>query len=59
MEMAATTIEKRAVGLLAAFERAGKSVSRVTVEGQKIEIVLALPKDNDDFDRIDMRHDKT
>ena len=57
--MAATTIEKRALGLLTAFENAGKSVNRVTIEGRKIEIVLAEPKNDDDFDRIEMRYDKT
>lgn len=56
--MGMTTIEKRALGLLKTFERAGKVVSRVTVEGRKIEIVLSQPKAEDEFDRIDMRHDK-
>lgn len=57
--MAATTIEKQALNLLKAFERAGKPVNRVSVEGRRIEIVLAAPKEEDDFDRIDMRHGKT
>ena len=57
--MAATPIEKKALGLLNTFERAGKSVSRVTIEGCKIEIVLSKPKQTDEFERIDMRHDKT
>jgi len=57
--MTVTTIEKKALGLLNAFEHAGKSVSRVTIEGRKIEIVLSRPKDNDEFDRIEMRHDQT
>jgi len=57
--MTATAIEIKALGLLKAFEQAGKSVSRVTVEGRKIEIVLSKPKEKDEFDRIDMRHDKT
>jgi len=57
--MTATAIEKKALGLLNVFEQAGKSVSRVTVEGRKIEIVLAKLKEKDEFDRIDMRHDKT
>ncbi|MFV2053222.1 hypothetical protein [Aliiroseovarius sp. YM-037] len=57
--MAATSIEQKALGLLNAFERAGKAVSRVTVEGRKIEIVLSMPVKDDEFDRIDMRHDKT
>ena len=57
--MAATTIEKRALNLLKAFEQAGKLVNRVSVEGRKIEIVLAAPKLEDEFERIDMRHGKT
>jgi hypothetical protein len=47
------------VGLLKAFESAGKSVSRVVIDGKKIEIVLSKEQDGDDFDRIDMRHGKT
>lgn len=58
-EMAVTTIEQKAVGLLNAFERAGKSVKSVTVEGRKIEIVLSSAERTDDFERIDMRHGKT
>lgn len=57
--MASTKLEQSALSLLAAFENAGKSVSRVIVEGRKIEIVLATEHDADDFDRIDMRHGKT
>ncbi|WP_188528127.1 hypothetical protein [Sinisalibacter lacisalsi] len=57
--MATTNIEQKALGLLNAFEQAGKAVSRVTVEGRKIEIVLSAPKVEDEFDRIDLRHDQT
>ena len=57
--MSATNIEQKALGLLNAFENAGKTVSRVTVDGRKIEIVLSRGKVEDEFDRIDMRHDKT
>ncbi|SPF77001.1 hypothetical protein ALP8811_02020 [Aliiroseovarius pelagivivens] len=57
--MTATPIEKKALGLLNTFERAGKTVSRVTIEGRKIEIVLSKPKERDEFARIDMRHGKT
>lgn len=57
--MAATTIEKKALGLLNTFEQAGKTVSRVTIEGRRIELVLSKPKGNDEFEGIDMRHDKT
>lgn len=57
--MARTTIEEKALRLLNAFECAGKSVGRVTIDGKKIELVLAGPTAVDEFDRIDMRHDKT
>lgn len=57
--MARTTIEERALRLLNAFERAGRSVGRVTVDGKKIELVLVDPATVDEFERINMRHDKT
>ena len=57
--MARTTIEEKALRLLNAFECAGRSVGRVTVDGKKIELVLVEPVTIDEFDRIDMRHDKT
>ena len=57
--MSANRVELRALRLLTAFENAGKSISRVTVEGRKIEIVLAKEQDVDEFDRIDMRHGET
>lgn len=56
--MANSTIEQRALSLLRTFERAGKAVSRVTIEGKRIELVLSQPKEDDEFARIDMRHDK-
>ena len=57
-EMARSTVEQRALALLNTFERAGKAVSRVTVEGKRIELVLVSEQDSDEFDRIDMRHGK-
>ena len=57
--MTRTKIEDQALSLLNAFERAGKSVGRVTIDGKKIELVLTNPATADEFDRIDMRHDKT
>lgn len=57
--MATGTLEKKALDLLAALESAGKTVSRVAVEGRRIEIVLASGERVDDCDRIDMRHGKT
>ncbi|MBW4974951.1 hypothetical protein KZZ08_15065 [Roseovarius mucosus] len=43
--MAPNKLEQSALSLLAAFENAGKSVSRVIVEGKKIEIVLSTEHD--------------
>ena len=57
--MARTKIEQRAIELLNAFEKAGKAVGCVTIEGRKIELVLLRSCDDDEFERIDMRHDKT
>lgn len=53
------TTEQKALNLLNVFERAGKPVSRVVVEGRRIEIELATREDSDEFDRIDMRYGKT
>lgn len=53
-----TAIEQRALSLLKTFESAGKSVSRITIEGRKIELVLGTEQSTDEFDGIDMRHGK-
>lgn len=57
--MPASSIEDRALRLLKAFEHAGRPVSRVTIEGRKIELVLATEQTVDEYAGIDMRHDKT
>ena len=57
--MPAMKLEQQALNLLNIFEKAGKSVSRVTIEGRRIELVLSKEDSRDEFDRIDMRHDKT
>lgn len=57
--MAYDKLENTALRLLAAFEKSGRTVSRVVVDGRKIEFVLSSGQDRDDFDRIDMRYDKT
>ena len=57
--MSTYRVEKRALSLLATFEKAGKSVSRVTIEGRRIEIELSKGETEDEFDRINMRHGKT
>ncbi len=42
--------------MLNAFEKAGKLVTRVSIEGRKIELELASDERSDDFDGINMRH---
>ena len=56
--MSVTTIEQKALRLLRAFEDAGKTVSCVTVEGRKIEIKLTAAQTIDEFEGINMCHDK-
>ena len=56
--MAGRTLEDKALSLLAAFERAGRAVNRVVIDGRRIELELASGEDSDEFDRIDMRHGK-
>jgi hypothetical protein len=58
-EMAASTIEQRALSLFNTFEKSGRTVSRVTIEGRKIELVLSNEQVVDEFEGIDMRYDKT
>ena len=47
-------IEDKALRLMAAFERAGKSVGRITIDGRKIELVSDDPGRADEFERVDM-----
>ena len=54
----AKVLEQKALSLLAALEVAGKSVTSVAVEGQRIEFVLSSGETVDEFDRIEMRHGK-
>lgn len=56
--MTAIKLEQQALRMLAAFESAGRSVSRVVIEGRRIELELSKGEDGDEFDRIDMRHGK-
>lgn len=57
--MPSKTVEQRALSLMRTLESAGKQINRVTIEGRRIEIELSCGQDTDEFDRIDMRHDKT
>ena len=49
-------LEQKALSLLAAFETAGKSVTAVAVEGQRIEFMLSSGETVDEFERIEMRN---
>lgn len=57
--MPVSKLEQNALSLLNAFEKAGKVVSRVTIDGRRIELELATGETPDEFDRIKMRYDKT
>lgn len=57
--MPVSKVEQRALSLLNTFEKSGRTVSRVTVEGNKIEFVLSTEPTGDEFERIEMRYDKT
>lgn len=56
--MAQSTLEQKALSLLKTFESAGKTVTRVVVEGRRIEIEIYKGEDRDEFEKIDMRHGK-
>ena len=58
-KMSGSKVEDKALRLLKAFENAGKSVTRVAIEGRRIEIVLSKAQDGDEFEDIDMRYGKT
>lgn len=58
-KMSASSIEQKALGLLTAIENTGKTVSRISIDGRKIEIVLAAYIGEDEFEGIDMQHGKT
>ena len=57
--MARITTEEKALSLVNAFERSGRVIGRVTIDGRKIELVMASDQPADEFERIDMRHGKT
>ena len=45
--------------MLSQFEGSGRTVRRVTIDGRRIEFELEVDRNSDEFDQIDMRHDKT
>ena len=57
--MAPTKLEQKALSLLNTFENAGKQVSRVIVDGRRIDLELSTTENRDEFERIDMRYGKT
>jgi len=57
--MSGSNIEQRALSLVNAFEKSGRTVASITIDGKKIELVLAIEQSIDEFDKIGMRHDKT
>lgn len=55
-----TDVADRALSLLRTFEKAGRPVKRVVIDGRKLEFEFARGEDSqDEFDGIDMRHDQT
>ena len=57
--MSGSSIEQRALSLVNAFEKSGRTVTGITIDGKKIELVLDIVQPIDEFDKIGMRHDKT
>lgn len=55
---AATATEQKAIRLLEALERAGKTVSSVVVEGRRIEVKFEGVSVVDEFEGIEMRYGK-
>lgn len=56
--MSATKTHQQALSFLNTLEKAGKSVSRVTIDGRKIMVDLAKPEAPDEFDEVEMRYDQ-
>ena len=57
--MSGSNIEQRALSLVNAFEKSGRTVASITIDGKKIELVLSIGQPIDEFDKIGMRQDKT
>lgn len=54
----ASNIEIKALSIIEAFERSGKKVSRVILDGRRIEVELVCVEEQDIFSDIDMRYGK-
>ena len=57
--MSGGSVEKKALSLLAAVEQSGRKVTRIVIDGRKIELVFRASDCMDEFDGVDMRHGKT
>ncbi len=57
--MSAVKLEQAAMRFLSELESKGKQVTRIVIEGKRIEFDLAGSDKLDEFERIDMRHGKT
>lgn len=57
--VSAIRLEQKALSLAKAFERSGRTVKRVIVDGRRIELEFSTEVAVDAFDTIDMRHGET
>jgi len=53
-----SNVELKALSLLNTFEKAGKTVNSITIDGRRIQLILTKGETVDEFDGIDMRHGK-
>jgi hypothetical protein len=57
--VALSKIEQQALRMLDDLERRGRSVSRVTIEGKRVEFEFAKSEEgSDEFDGLDMKYGK-
>ena len=54
--MPSTDLERKALNMLKMLEGTGRTVSRVVIEGKRMEFELTADETADEFDGIDMRH---
>ena len=54
--MPATSIQTQALNMVTQLEKSGRPVKRIILEGKRIEIEMANPKDElDEFDQLEMK----
>lgn len=56
MKISKSNVEQKALSLTNTFEKAGKPVKSVMVDGRKIQLTLCKGESVDEFDGIDMMH---